>query len=485
MKIAIVAAEISPYAKAGGLADVIGALPGALQTAGAQASVVLPGYRALRESVGATRRAGEMSLRLGAATERFSVLRADDPQGVPLYLIDHPGFFGRDGVYGDERGAYPDNLKRYIFFGRAAAAVAAEMISPDVLHAHDWHAAAAPIVMRADASLRDRFAKTLTIFTIHNLAFQGLGDPDEFDLLGIDRSYFAIEWLEFYGRVNLMKGAAVLADGVSTVSPAYAREVTTDPELGFGLDGVLRARGDRFVGIINGADYHQWDPATDMFITAVYSPARPEGKRQCANDLRTELKLPARVGQPLIGMVTRMTAQKGLDLLRDGLDRVMALEVAIAMLASGDAAFEDFFRKAEQRYPGRLRVVLGFDDALAHRIQAGADMFLMPSRFEPCGLTQMYAMRYGAVPVVRATGGLRDTVTEFNPETQAGTGFVFDAYAPEPLVSAISRAAETYRKPQLWRRLVANCFAQDFSWPRAARSYLEWFETLRRQTGRA
>ena len=485
MKIAIVAAEISPYAKAGGLADVIGALPGALKAIGAEPTVILPGYRALSERIGATTAVRDMSVRLGSAQERFSVRRADDPQGVPLYLIDHPGFFGRDGVYGDKRGDYPDNIRRYVFFGRAAAKVAAEMISPDVLHAHDWHAAAAPIVMRADPLMRERLGRTLSIFTIHNLAFQGVFDPGEFDLLGIDRSYFSIDCLEFYGRVNLMKGAVVLADGVSTVSPTYAREVTTDPELGFGMDGVLRARGDRLAGIINGADYREWDPAADKLIKATYTSTRPEGKRACANDLRAQLGLPARNGQPLVGMVTRMTAQKGLDLLRDGLDRVMALEVAIAMLASGDAALEDFFRKAEQRYPERLRVILDFDNALAHRIQAGADMFLMPSRFEPCGLTQMYAMRYGTAPVVRATGGLRDTVTEFNPATGAGTGFVFDAYAAEPLVSAISRAVETYRKPQLWQRLAANCFAQDFSWERAARNYLTWFEALRRETGRA
>ncbi|MGH7949997.1 MAG: glycogen synthase GlgA [Candidatus Binataceae bacterium] len=485
MKITIVAAEISPYAKAGGLADVIGALPGALKAVGAEPTVILPGYKALRERIGATRALGEMSLGLGGAEERFSVLGGNDPQGVPLYLIDHPGFFARDGIYGDKRGDYPDNARRYVFFGRAAAKVAAEMPTPDVVHAHDWHAAAAPIVMRADPLLRGRLGQTLSIFTIHNLAFQGVLDLSEFDLLGIDRSYFSIECLEFYGRVNLMKGAVVLADGASTVSPTYAREVTTDPELGFGLDGVLRARGDRFVGIINGADYREWDPATDKFIKATYTPARPQGKRECANDLRAALKLPAHAGQPLIGMVTRMTTQKGLDLLRDGLDRVMALDVAIAMLASGDPALEDFFCKAEQRYPGRLRVILDFDNALAHRIQAGSDMFLMPSRFEPCGLTQMYAMRYGTAPVVRATGGLRDTVSEFNPANGTGTGFVFDAYAAEPLVSAISRAVETYRRPELWQRLVSNCFAQDFSWERSARSYLEWFEKLRRETGRA
>jgi starch synthase len=285
--------------------------------------------------------------------------------------------------------------------------------------------------------------------------------------------------------VNLMKGAVVLADGASTVSPTYAREITADPELGFGLDGVLRAKGSRFVGILNGADYREWDPASDPLIAANYTRARPEGKRACARDLLARVGLPQAHERPIAGMVTRMTSQKGVDLLHDALDQVIALDVALVMLASGDPALEAFFRKAEQRYPDRLRVIVDFDNALAHRIQAGCDMFLMPSRFEPCGLTQMYAMRYGTAPIVRATGGLRDTVREFDPHTGDGTGFLFEHYHPDAFAAAIGRAVAAWRTPSLWLRLVDNCFAQDFSWERAARAYLQWFDALSRGRARA
>ncbi len=485
MKIAIVAAEISPWAKVGGLADVIGALPAALKDAGAQPAVIVPGYKSITSKLKPEPVGPAMTVNLGAEAHPFRVLRAEDSHGVPIFLIDHAEFFARDGVYGDRSGDYPDNLRRFAFFGKAAAMAAAEIIKPEVLHAHDWHAAVAPIVARADATLRERFARTTIAFTIHNLAFQGIHDAAEFSLLGIDRSYFGIDGLEFFGRMNLMKGAIVLADGVSTVSPSYAREVTADPELGFGLEGVLRNKGERFVGILNGADYREWNPAHDDLIAARYTPAMPDGKRVCARDLRDSLDLPGWDDRALIGMVTRLTTQKGCDLLRDALDEVMDLGVQLVMLASGDKALEEFFSAARIRYPDQFRVILEFDNPMAHRIQAGCDAFLMPSRFEPCGLTQMYALKYGAAPIVRATGGLRDTVTEFDLATERGTGFVFEKYDTDELVAAITRMTAVFAKPPAWRKLVANCFAQDFSWAQSARRYLDWFAALTRTRGAA
>jgi len=478
-KIAIVAAEISPWAKVGGLADVIGALPAALAHAGADVSVIVPAYKSILSKLAPTPIGSSLAAQIGGKSQAFRVLRAEAAGGVPLYLIDHPGYFGRDGVYGEKGADYPDNIERFIFFGRAAALAASELIKPDVVHAHDWHAAAAPIAMRADRTLGERFARTLVVFTIHNLAFQGVFDAKDFPLLGIDGSYFTIDGLEFYGRVSLMKGAVVLADGVSTVSPTYAREVTEDPELGFGLDGVLSRKGDRFIGILNGADYTEWDPARDPMIAAQYTPARSDGKRVCTRDLRESLELAPWDDRPLVGMVTRLTSQKGLDLLRDALEAVMKLDLQLVMLASGDAKLEESFRSAEARHRERLRVIIEFDNAIAHRIQAGADAFLMPSRFEPCGLTQMYALKYGTAPVVRATGGLRDTVAEFDSASLAGNGFVFEEYEPEALVGALARMVKVFADPPLWRRLMANCFRSDFSWSRAAAGYLEWFEKLR------
>ncbi len=478
MKIAIVAAEIAPWAKVGGLADVVGALPRAYQAVGAAPAVILPGYRPLLAALQPAPVGEPMAVPFGDSQEPFRLLRAD-AAGVPIYLIDSPACFGREGIYGERGSDYPDNFRRYVVFGRAAALAGAELIHPDVLHAHDWHAAMAPIAMRADAALRERLRATLAVFTVHNLAFQGIFEAADFPLLNLDRAYFSIDFLEFWGRINLMKGAMMFADGISTVSPGYAHEIAHDPELGFGLDGVLRSRGERFVGILNGADYNEWDPANDPLIAHRYSAADPSGKELCRQALRDEFGLPHDPARPLFGMVTRLTPQKGTDLLMDAMEALMQLELQMVMLGSGDPASEDFFRQAAGRYPDRLRIQIGFDNALAHRIQAGADVFLMPSRFEPCGLTQMYALRYGTAPLVRATGGLRDTVIEFNPESGEGNGFRFDEYRAEALFSACARAIEVFRNRDAWRRLMANAFAADFSWTRAAREYCDWFARLR------
>jgi starch synthase len=483
MKIAIIAAEISPWAKAGGLADVIGALPAAFKDAGAEPTVIVPAHKPILDTVHTEQVGGPMAVGVGSERHQFRVLRAEDSHRVPLLLIDHPAFFAREGVYGEGGKDYLDNLRRFIFFGRAAALAAAEHVQPEVIHAHDWHASVAPIVMHADAAMRARFARTVSVFTIHNLAFQGIFDAGNFPLLGIDRSFFSIEGLEFFGRMNLMKGAIVLADGVSTVSPTYAREIGTDAELGFGLEGVLRGKRGRFVGILNGADYREWDPARDQIIAANYSPAKPIGKRVCTRALREEMRLPPWDDRALVGMVTRMTAQKGCDLLHDAFPDLMKLGFQLVMLSDGDPKLEEFFSAAQRKYPDRFRVILRFDNEMAHRIQAGADAFLMPSRFEPCGLTQMYALHYGTPPVVRATGGLRDTVSEFDPATGLGNGFLFEDYTPQALVGALERMTRVFATPPVWRKLMANAFAADFPWAASARRYLDWFAALRRERG--
>ncbi len=479
MKIAIIAAEVSPWAKVGGLADVISALPRALKSMGADPVVIVPGYKAILDSVGTRTVARGQSVTIGGECEEFAILETTDARGISIRLIDHAGFFGRTEIYGTEGRDYPDNLRRFIFFSRAAL-VAAAMLNPDVIHSHDWHAAAAPIIMRADPEMRPRFAKTLSVFTIHNLAFQGLGTREDFALLDIPPEYYSKD-LEFYDRLNLMKGAIRLADAVSTVSPTYAREVISGPELGFGLEGVLREKEDRFHGILNGADYQEWNPAADPDIAAPYSAADPSGKVACKRQLREIAGLPTRETTPVIGMVSRMTTQKGFDLLRDAIDDLMWLDLQVVMLAAGEPGMEAFFRATERRYRDRLRVMVEFNSAAAHRVQAGSDAFLMPSRFEPCGLTQMYALRYGTAPIVRATGGLCDTVSEFDTAAGTGNGFVFKDYAAADLIAAVIRALNVYRDQPKWQRLMANAFAADFSWESAARMFLDWFEKLRRQ----
>ena len=487
MKIAIVAAELAPWAKAGGLADVIAALPLALKRAGADPVVIVPAYRGLAEALGAhpvgTPHNGQMAapitVAMGPGSEQFSLLEGRLPDDIPVYLIDHPGFFDRDGIYGDRNGDYPDNLRRFAFFGRAAATLAADVIHPDVLHAHDWHAAMAPIAARGDPELAGRLRDVLTAFTIHNLAFQGIFDSAEFPILNLDPAYLSADCLEFHGRINLVKAAVVLADGVSTVSPTYAREIMEGPEFGFGLEGVFRARADRFRGILNGADYTTWSPAHDPFIAATYDAAEPEGKRRCRGALRAELDLTGSASTPVVAMITRLTPQKGVDLMAEVFDDMMAAGIELVILGNGEPTWEDFLRNESSRYSDRLRTRFGFDEALAHRIQAGADMFLMPSRFEPCGLTQMYAMHYGTAPIVRATGGLRDTVTDFDPSAGIGTGFVFEDYRGGALLEAVRRAVGEFHVNAPWRQLMTNDFAADFSWDRAAREYLSWFAELR------
>jgi starch synthase len=487
MKVAVVAAEMTPYAKAGGLADVIGALPAELEGCGAEVCVVIPGYKTALAALPTVAVGDEYSVMVGPDREPFRVRSGVGAGGVPIFFIVHDGYFGRDGIYGEDGRDYPDAAWRYIFFSRAAARALVELIKPDVVHAHDWHSALLPIVMRADPALRPAFDRTASLFTIHNMAFQGLLEASQFPLLNIDRSYMTVQYLEFYARVNLMKGAVVLADAASTVSPTYAREVSSDPQFGFGLEGVLSAKGSRFVGILNGADYNEWNPAADSHIAARYSPADPSGKAVCTRDLRRRMKLPLSSRRPLVGMVSRMTAQKGFDLLVQALDDMMELDLDLVVLGSGEPEIEGRFQAVEKAHPDRMRTVVGFDNELAHRIQAGCDLFLMPSRFEPCGLTQMYALKYGTAPVVRATGGLADTVAEFDPVAGSGNGFVFENYVAQELIAALRRALRVFADPPHWRRLMANCFAADFSWAAAATRYMELFQELvaaRRRTAR-
>ena len=371
MKIAIVAAEISPWAKAGGLADVIGAFPVALKKLGAE-RLILPGYRSLLRQLKTTTIAEVAENHFGHGVESFSLLQAEGPAGIPMYLIGHDGFFNREGIYAERAKPYYDNVMRYIFFGRAAAAVAANYIRPDVLHAHDWHAATATIMMEADPDIRTKLRDAVSVYTIHNLAYQGVFDPVDYSLLGIDWSYYTVDGLEFFNHVNLMKGAILMSDAVSTVSPTYAAEALSDPDFGFGLEGVLQAKGAYFRGILNGADYSEWNPATDSLIAAKYSPDNLDGKKACKGELLKKIKLAPREGAPLIGMVSRMTSQKGFDLLRDAFDRAMQMNLQIVMLANGDTAFEAYFREAQGRYPDKFRIVDEFDNGLATRFRPAA-----------------------------------------------------------------------------------------------------------------
>lgn len=484
MKVLLAAAEIFPLVKTGGLADVVGALPGALISAGAEVRLVLPGLPAILAGVegletvcelGAMFGAGRVTLRLGRIAHN----------GVSAYVIDAPYLYRRAGnPYQDGDGnEWPDNIQRFALLGWVAAHLAAGELdtdwTPEVLHAHDWHAALACAYVASHPGQR-----VATVFTIHNLAYQGLFPVQDFHLLGLPSRLMVSQGLEFHGNLSFMKAGLKFSQRVTTVSPNYAREIATE-EFGCGLDGVIRVRGATVSGILNGVDASVWNPATDDSIPSVYSARSLKGKGVCKSALQQELGLHVDAKAPLLAVVSRLTSQKGLDLVLAALPTLMQGSTGggaqLAVQGNGDSALEAAFAAAAARYPGRVAVWLRYDEALAHRMMAGADAMLVPSRFEPCGLTQLYALRYGTVPVVRQVGGLADTVVDVTRESiqsDTATGFMFGQATTVGLDHALARALDAYRNPALWRQLMLRGMAQNFSWDVAAAQYLSLYSEL-------
>ncbi len=476
MKILMVASEAVPFSKTGGLADVAGALPQALAALGHEVAVVLPLHKMTRLE-GAETRFASLTVPLGAQAHFPSVQTVSCP-GVRFYFVGYPLFYDRAALYGTPNGDYPDNAERFGLFCRAAIEIAQLDFHPDVFHCHDWQSALVPILLRTIYAASPALARRPVLFTIHNLGYQGLFRPEVLAQLGLPQRLLAIDGLEFYGKVNLLKGGIVYSDAINTVSRGYAREIQTE-EYGFGLDGLLRHRSSALSGILNGVDYAPWNPATDKFLAANYTPRDPSGKQNCKKDLLEAFGLGAEnLNRPLIGIVSRLSAQKGADLIAEAAADLMAEDFSLVVLGSGDAAYEELFRKLAKQYPQKVGIKIAYDDAVAHKIEAGADLFLMPSRYEPCGLNQIYSLKYGTVPVVRATGGLDDTVEPFDPATGKGTGFKFAEYSSRAMLAAIRAALAAYRKPEKWRKLMANGMAQDFSWNASAAQYARLYETL-------
>ena len=478
MRVVMLSPEVYPYAKTGGLADVLAALPPALAAAGVEVTVCVPGYRSALRAAGTPAPGTRLHAPIASRMEAAEMVRVPGAP-VPTVLLRADRYFDRDGLYGEGGQDYPDNAERFAFFCRAALEwLRAEREPPDVLHVHEWQAALAPAFLRATAALYPELGRVRTVLTLHNLAFQGRFPADHWHVLNLDARYFVPEFLEFYGEINFLKAGMVFADALTTVSPRYAAEIQT-PAFGEGLDGVLRARGAALRGILNGIDDAVWDPATDPHLPARYRAGDLAGKARCKRALQAELGLDVGDDAPLLGVVSRLAEQKGFDLLAVALPPALeAWDAELAVLGSGEERYERWVRELEARFPGRVGARVGFDEGLAHRIEAGADVFLMPSRFEPCGLNQLYSLRYGTVPIVHATGGLDDSVAEFDPATGTGTGFKFTPYTPDAFLAALERALRTRRDPALWARLVANGMAQDFSWSRAAAEYRALYETL-------
>jgi starch synthase len=455
------------------LGDVAGALPKALGRRGHDVRLIMPLYRAVDGRQHRLRTVIDgLGIPAASGSLAIDVLEGNLAGGVPVYFVRHDPSFDRDGLYQTVSAQdYPDNAERFALFCRAVLEVCRRVdFQPEVLHANDWQTALLPVYLKT--ALRDDpfFQRTATVFTIHNLGYQGLFPPEVLPRLMLPWDLFTPAGLEFYGKGNLLKGGLIFADLLTTVSPRYSREIQT-ADRGVGLDGVLRVRKGDLFGVLNGIDPEEWNPAGDPHVAAHYTADDLSGKARCKADLQRRFKLPVRAAMPLFGVISRLTGQKGLDLLRDILEIVMALNVQLVLLGSGDKEIETAFREAAAKYSSKLAVRIGFDVPLSHQIEAGADLFLMPSRYEPCGLNQMYSLAYGTIPIVRATGGLDDTVVQFDPVTGQGNGFVFEEATTDAFLQAIWQALALYREKTLWSRLVTNAMAADFTWERSAKEY--------------
>ncbi|WP_457349719.1 glycogen synthase GlgA [Roseateles sp. P5_D6] len=472
-----VSAELFPLLKTGGLADVAGALPAALAAAGAEPRLLVPGFPAIRDSL--TLECAVVPVALPWSEGRAALLRGRLPGfDMPVYVLDAPGLFDRPGnPYADESGvAYADNHRRFALLGLAAARLAEGVDAawrPQIVHAHDWHAGLACAHIAASRSRRRTEART--VFTVHNLAYQGLFPADHFCDLGLPPQHYAVEGVEFYGQVSFMKAGLHFADAITTVSPSYAREIQT-PEQGCGLDGLLRHRAEVLHGILNGVDYGVWSPAHDRSIARAYDVDSAEDKAVCKAALQRECGLDVKAQAPLFGVVSRLTEQKGLPLVIEALNDLIDAGGQLVILGSGDARLEAAFGEAAARHPGQIARRIGMDEGLAHRIYAGSDVMLVPSRFEPCGLTQLYGLSYGTLPLVHRVGGLADTVVDCTLEdldAGAATGFVFNAFTADAYRRALRRAFALWSRQECWGRVRLAAMRQHFDWNAAAQRYAD------------
>ncbi|MBZ5528957.1 MAG: glycogen synthase GlgA [Acidobacteriia bacterium] len=473
MKILLVASEGVPYAKTGGLADVVGGLSKALVEAGHEVAVVLPRYRGIKP--GPVVKAS-VTVAQGGALRFPAITGGRRVKGVRYFFVEDAEYFDREGIYGDRSGDYADNAERYGEFCRAAIEIVKQVWPAEVIHCHDWQAGLLPVLLRSEFANDPAVNKIPVVFTIHNMGYHGLFEKEALERAGIPESEYHPGGLEFFDSVNLLKGGLVYADYLTTVSRKYAEEIQT-PEFGHGLDGVVRERRGRLRGILNGADYAEWNPETDRKIAANYSAAELRGKKKCRADLLEAFHLGKNgEGRAVVGMVSRFAGQKGFDLIEEQAEALLKEDLLLVALGQGEERYEKMFKRLAAKHAGRAGVKIAYNDELAHKIVAGADIFLMPSRYEPCGLSQIYSLKYGTVPVVRATGGLDDTIEAVDPATGTGTGFKFAAYTGEAMMGALREALTCYKDDALWRKIQAAGMGRDFSWKASAAEYGKLYE---------
>jgi len=478
MNIAFAASECFPFSKTGGLADVVGALPRALASLGHEVSVYLPRYRQTKLSEGKTV-VRSITVPFDDRYRFCSVVSGGSHSGIHYYFIEYPPFFDREALYGTSAGDYPDNAERFALYSRAVLEASKILGVPNIFHCHDWQSALVPVLLRTQYAEDPAFRDVGTVFTIHNMGYQGLFSPDTLPLLTLPWDLLTISKMEFFGNVNFLKGGLVYSDYITTVSRKYSQEIQTT-EFGFGLEGVLRDRAATVTGILNGVDYDEWSPENDKFIAARYSPTDLAGKAKCKQDLLASFGIQnADLNLPIIGIVSRFAAQKGFDLISQVMDRLAREEMIVVALGNGDKQYEEMFLRLNKQFPQKIAVKVAYDNSLAHKIEAGSDMFLMPSRYEPCGLNQIYSLKYGTVPVVRATGGLDDTIEPWDPRSGKGTGFKFSEYNGESLLLTIKHALQAFRDRHSWQQLMRNGMNKDFSWNASAKDYVRIYEKVK------
>ena len=487
LNVLLLSSEVDPFAKTGGLADVSSALPKSIKSLDHEVRIMMPRYGSINERKSKLHemiRLKDIPIPLGKkqilASVRSSFL-ANSHSKVQVYFLDNLALFGRSGLYvhPDTKKDYEDNDARFIFFARGVLEVLKRLgWQPDIIHCNDWQTGLVPVylktIYRDDAFYRD----TKTVFTIHNMAYQGVFPRSSFAKTGLPDSVMGESGIESNGKMNLLKAGLVYADAITTVSEGYAKEIQGSEEYGCGLQDIVKGRHHDLTGILNGIDYTEWNPATDEAIPHRYDFKTLDLKLENKKALLHQIGLPIQESSALIGMVSRLAEQKGFDIIMEAFDALMQLPVQVVLLGVGEKRYHDFFIKAQKRYPGKVSAHLTFDDNLAHFIEAGSDMFLMASRYEPCGLNQMYSLKYGTVPIVRATGGLDDTVEDFDPATGRGTGFKFSDYSGEELLRTVKRALQTFADHVAWKKIVRNGMAKDFSWESSAKKYLQLYRSL-------
>lgn len=480
LKILLAASEAVPFSKTGGLADAAGSLPLALSSLGEKIAVFLPYYRLTKN-----KDFGIKSLQKGLKAEwgnwnsDFSLYHCKK-ENVDFYFIDKKEYFNRDFIYGTPLGDYPDNAERFGFFANSVLSSAQALnFKPDIIHCNDWHTALIPFYLKHKLANQEFFKNTKILFTIHNLAYQGIFPKEVISKLGIGCEFFTPESLEFYGKLNFIKSGILYSDAITTVSRGYAKEILTK-KFGCGLEGLLALRKNNLYGITNGADYTQWNPKTDKLIKVNYGRKNLRDKLKCKKDLLKQIRLSLSLNAPLLGMVSRLTQQKGIDIIINSILRVVTLGCGLVILGVGDEKYHKKLLALAKKYPQNIAVRIGFDNKLAHRIEAGCDMFLMPSRYEPCGLSQLYSLKYGTIPIVRAVGGLNDTIIDYGKNPDSGNGFKFSTLRPDDFIGALKRAISVYKNKKEWKNILLRIMKLDFSWEESAKEYIKVYQSILR-----